>query len=290
MSSKNVNSAPSSGVFPPHQASFRTNEAPDATSYLVSLNGPVPTGTLSRVVPAAYALGVISDWALKTDTRYGKLPFALTSVKVTVFGSVATAEPEAMTPFSPEFPAVTRRSIVATTSSAVNGVPSCQVTPWRSLKVQTLFVLSGVHDRARPGRDVRGVGAQGAQELERLGGDPVARQVDHRDRIEGALGALRGDPDRAAHDPARGGGGGRCARRGRPGSRGRGSTRRGSCGSGSRRALLQAAMTMLTDAIERPTTVARLMNSRRPIRPLAKASTVSSWSGVVSRRTLSSWE
>jgi len=35
----------------------------------------------------------MSDWALKTDTRYGKLPFALTSVKVTVFASVRP-EPE----------------------------------------------------------------------------------------------------------------------------------------------------------------------------------------------------
>ena len=94
---------------------------------------------------------MISVWALNTDTRYGKLPFAPGRVKVTVLASVATAPPGPRTPFRPELPAVTRRSIVATTSSAVNAVPSCHFTPWRSLNVQTVPSALGVHSRASPG-------------------------------------------------------------------------------------------------------------------------------------------
>ena len=95
---------------------------------------------------------MISVWALNTDTRYGKLPLPPARVKVTVFGSVATAPPFSSTPFRPELPAATSRSIVATTSSAVNGEPSfCHVTPVRSLNVQTVPSAFGVHDRASPG-------------------------------------------------------------------------------------------------------------------------------------------
>ena len=89
--------------------------------------------------------------ALKTETRYGKLPFALTRLKVTVFASVATAEPLSMTPLRPALPAATRRSIVATTSAELNGVPSCHVTFWRRSKTHTLPSALGVHLRARPG-------------------------------------------------------------------------------------------------------------------------------------------
>jgi len=88
---------------------------------------------------------------LKTDTRYGKLPFALARLNVTVFGSVATAPPAGRTPFSPELPAFTRRSIVATTSAEVKSDPSCHFTPWRRSNVQVLPVASGVHLVARPG-------------------------------------------------------------------------------------------------------------------------------------------
>ena len=94
---------------------------------------------------------MISVWALNTETRYGKFPFAPSRVKVTVLSSVATVEPLSMTPFRPELPAVTRRSIVATTSLAVNGVPSCHVTPWRRLKVQTVSASLDDHFSARPG-------------------------------------------------------------------------------------------------------------------------------------------
>ena len=93
---------------------------------------------------------MISVWALNTDTRYGKLPFAPASVNMTVFASLATVPPAGSTPLRPELPALTRRSIVATTSSAVNGVPSCHLTFWRRLNVQTEPSAFGVHDR--PGR------------------------------------------------------------------------------------------------------------------------------------------
>ena len=51
----------------------------------------------------------------------------------------------------PELPAATRRSIVATTSADVNSLPSCHLTPERSLKVQTLLSSFGVQLSARPG-------------------------------------------------------------------------------------------------------------------------------------------
>ena len=97
---------------------------------------------------------MITVWALKTETRYGKLPFAPASVNTTVLASVATAPPGSRTPLRPELPAATRRSIVATTSSAVKAMPSCHLTPWRSLNVQTVPSAFGVHLSGQAGRDV----------------------------------------------------------------------------------------------------------------------------------------
>src|SRR3954452_5183035 len=45
-----------------------------------------------------------------------------------------------------------RRSIVATTSADVNGVPSCHFTPWRRLNVHTLPSAFGAHFSASIGR------------------------------------------------------------------------------------------------------------------------------------------
>ena len=79
---------------------------------------------------------------------------------MTVLASVATADPAVMTPLRPELPALTRRSIVATTSADVNGEPSCHVTFWRKLNVHTLRVESGFHERARPGAMSMALGAR----------------------------------------------------------------------------------------------------------------------------------
>ncbi len=141
----------------------------------------------------------------------------------------------------------------------------------------------------RPGlgearRDVRGFLVEGREELERLGGQAVAREVDHVDRVEGALRPLGGDADRAAR-----GGRCRCSRAGCSASGGRLPSRRGGRSRrAARRLVLHAAITALIEPIERPTIVARLMNSRRPIRPLTYDSTTSSWSGPAARRTGSS--
>src|SRR4026209_2161910 len=59
--------------------------------------------------------------ALKTATRYGKLPLGLARVIVTVFASVAFAPPAGRTPFRPELPAATRRATAATTSAGGDG-------------------------------------------------------------------------------------------------------------------------------------------------------------------------
>src|SRR5262245_12050807 len=93
----------------------------------------------------------MSVCALKTETRYGKLPLPPARVNVTVFASVALAPPAGRIPFRPELPAATSRSIVATTSSAVKAVPSCHLTFWRRSNVQTVPSVFGVHLSARPG-------------------------------------------------------------------------------------------------------------------------------------------
>jgi hypothetical protein len=93
----------------------------------------------------------MSVWALNTDTRYGKFPLPPARLKVTVFASVATAPPGSRTPFRPELPAATSRSIVATTSADEKSLPSCHLTPCRSLNVQTVPSVFGSQDSARPG-------------------------------------------------------------------------------------------------------------------------------------------
>ena len=114
---------------PPHHASLRTNLAPGRDVVAVDeLPGARPGRDLVEGRALDVAAGVISDWALKTDTRYGKLPLALTRFKVTV-GVDRHVEPLSRTPLMPELPAATRRSIVATTSSDVKSVPSCHFTP-----------------------------------------------------------------------------------------------------------------------------------------------------------------
>ncbi len=130
---------------------------------------------------------------------------------MTVFASVATADPAAMTPLRPGVAgldqALHRRDHVRRGERGA-------VLPGHALAQLERPHLEGRVGRPRQGqtrRDVGGVGGQGAQELERLRGDPVARQVDHRDRVQ-ALRTLAGDPDRAA-GLARGRGAARARRR-----------------------------------------------------------------------------
>ena len=73
------------------------------------------------------------------------MPLPPASVNVDVFGSLGDRAARPRTPLRPELPAATRRSIVATTSSEVNAAPSCHLTPWRSLNVQTLPSSLGAH-------------------------------------------------------------------------------------------------------------------------------------------------
>ena len=73
---------------------------------------------------------------------YGKLPFAASSVNSTVASSIAFAPPGESTPVNAEsafdlFFGSAWRSMVATTSAAVSGVPSWNVTPFRIANVHT---------------------------------------------------------------------------------------------------------------------------------------------------------
>ena len=127
------------------------------------------------------------------------------------------------------------------------------------------------------GSDVLVAGSRAHQELERLGEEAVRREVLHRDRVERRGGALDGDPDRAA-----------ClARRGGAGAGGCPGLPAGVVAAEPAGGVSQAIRIAEIEAMLRPTTVPRLMNSRRDRRPRAKASTTSSCGGVVDRRTRS---
>ena len=237
----------------------------------------MPSGRPSSVVPAAYAAGVMSDCALNTDTRYGKLPFAPSSVNSTVVGSTALVEPFSITPPRPALPASTRRSIVATTSSAVKSPPFCHLTPLRSLNVQTVLSSLGVHSVARPGPMSLVAGSRAT----RNSNDWARRPYADRSCIAIGSSVAAGRwtatrivppvwPGEAAAPPL-----GEA-----PGLPAGGATE--AAGGVS-----QAMRIAEIEAMLRPTIVPRLMNSRRDRRPRAKASTTSSCGGVVDRRTRS---
>src|SRR5450756_2288355 len=76
------------------------------------------------------------------QTMYGKSAKGLSRLKATVYWSTFLVPPGERLPRRAtwaEEPLLgsTRRSMVATASSASKGLPSLNVTPWRSLNVQT---------------------------------------------------------------------------------------------------------------------------------------------------------
>src|SRR6185312_9580016 len=87
---------------------------------------------------------------------YGKLPFGASSEKTTVLASVAFAESLESTPanvdsaFEPFFGSDSAL-IEDATSSAVIGVPSWNLTPWRILNVHSLPSAFGFQLSARRG-------------------------------------------------------------------------------------------------------------------------------------------
>ena len=88
------------------------------------------------------------------------MPFGASSVKRTVWSSTLVVPLFDSTPFRAEsalepLAGSARRSMEATTSSAVITRPSWNLTPSRSLNVQTLPSLLGSHDRASIGRSLR---------------------------------------------------------------------------------------------------------------------------------------
>ncbi len=89
-------------------------------------------------------------------TRYGKSANGFSRLKTTVCVSVALVPPGARMPAraarAPEpLLGLITRSMLATTSAASKGVPSLNVTPWRSAKVQTSPFWLGVQLRASLG-------------------------------------------------------------------------------------------------------------------------------------------
>src|SRR5436190_17415451 len=115
-----------------------------------TLNGPVPTGFGSSHVSGFFAaspvdqmcLGTMPTWLAKLK-KYG--PAALANCSVTLLPLAVTLCRPA--PVHSEYRSVAgvcfMRLNVKTTSSAVSGWPSLQVTPSRTVKV-TLF-LSSLH-------------------------------------------------------------------------------------------------------------------------------------------------
>ncbi len=124
----------------PQYVGFLTMTAFCLDTYESSSQGPVPTGLFGK--SPAYALGSMTvlyeDW----HTRYGKSANGLSRVNSTVAVSTALVPPGERMPASaaraPEpLLGSTTRSMLATTSSASKGLPSLNVTPWRSLNVHT---------------------------------------------------------------------------------------------------------------------------------------------------------
>ena len=122
-------------------------------------------------------------------TRYGKSANGLSRLNVTVCVSVALVPPGERMPASaaraPEpLLGLSTRSMLATTSAASKGVPSLNVTPWRSVKVQTSPFWLGVQDSGE--LRLEGVGVA---EVDQVLGDLVdeddAALVVDRDRVEG---------------------------------------------------------------------------------------------------------
>src|SRR5689334_11033315 len=168
-----------------------------------------------------------------------------------------------MTPLSPEFPASTSRSIVATTSSAVKGVPSCHVTPWRRLKVQMLLSAFGDHFSARPGA----MSDASLLRAHRNSNDWLVRSYADRSTMRtgssatlGRCAATRIVPPAVADAAAEGAplAAAVAAADGAPPP---------VLAEGEAVVPLQAAMTALMEPIESPTTVARWMNWRRVMVP-----------------------
>ena len=86
------------------------------------------------------------DW----QTRYGKSANGLSSVNLTVEVSTAVVPPgERMPERAARAPepllGLRTRSMLATTSAASSGLPSLNVTPWRSVKVHSEPSVLGSH-------------------------------------------------------------------------------------------------------------------------------------------------
>jgi hypothetical protein len=93
---------------------------------------------------------------LNADTRYGKSPYGRSRWKMTVCSSTFSTLPLESTPAKADSAAEptlgsVMRSNEATTSSTVNGVPSCHLTPWRIVNVQESGVEPATHLVARRG-------------------------------------------------------------------------------------------------------------------------------------------
>src|SRR3954452_2287795 len=221
----------------------------------------------------------MSDWALKTDTRYGKLPFAWARLNVTVFGSVATADPFAMTPLIAAVPAVPIRSIVATTSSAVKSEPSCHFTPLRRLKTQTELSAFGVHFSASPGAMFVASGASVHRNSKLWAVMPYEARscIAIVSSVTGFWHATLIEPPVLTAVVVEPPGAGLPAAPEAPGAVALAAV-------GPPHAALSAVM----DVIVRPSNVPRRTNSRRVIFPRANDSTAWSFSVVVERRTSSS--
>src|ERR671919_2827520 len=92
-------------------------------------------------------------WYVICPVRYGKRPFGASRSKRTAFRP--TFRTERITPLYEDCAwesGPRRRLNVATTSSAVIGLPSWNLTPRRSWNVHDLPPRDGFHDVARRGR------------------------------------------------------------------------------------------------------------------------------------------
>src|SRR5260221_7432928 len=122
------------------------------------MNGPVPTSLVTpHSLPAAFTASgeTIPRYGFDAESRNGAN--AVLNFTTTVYSSticVSWYGPIRLTPVCDLVSGFTIRSKVNLTAAALNGVPSWNLTPCRSLNVYSVAVSLTLHSVASPGENL----------------------------------------------------------------------------------------------------------------------------------------
>ena len=141
-------------VFPPHQASFLASSRRSPLAKRTNLYGPVPIAALPLLKSSVVApVAAFFEMMYTVERSFGSSGCGFSVVMISVCGSVAMMVLIGRTYVEKEdgeFGTFGTRSTVKITSSAVKSLPSCHLTPLRSLNSQ-FKSSTAFHDSARPG-------------------------------------------------------------------------------------------------------------------------------------------